>query len=106
MRKFNLTNSRDNIKRVDVKITYRLTLDNLANAMMSEIAYMGIEIEGNDYDISDIEEIVTFELSPTYISLYIKGALKGRGMNAVVADNDSEELFEWCKQQIQKIVEE
>lgn len=106
MRKFKLTNSRDDIKRADIKIVYRLNLNDMANVLASYIESQGIDFGDEWFSTAEEDEIFSRELSASQASDVLKRRLRDIGQNALLPETASEELVAWCLKQVQKIVEE
>lgn len=106
MRKFKLTNSRDNVMRADIKIVYRLDLDAMAHVLASYISSQGIDFGPDWFSTADEDEILERELTVSQTSDVLKRRLRDVGQNALMPESASEELIAWCLKQVRKIVEE
>lgn len=93
------TNSMDSVRRVNVRVEYRLSVGDLARILANRVERRGIELDGVGW-VCGSEELEGRFMVFTKVLPEIREELKDYGENSLIFDGDSE-VLKWAVKQVE-----
>lgn len=93
------SNSMDDVRRVNVRVEFRLSVHDLASVLANHVNRQGIDLDGYGY-ATGLDEIRNRFMVFTKVMPLIRDDLRQYGENATVFDGDRE-MLEWAVNQVE-----